>query len=209
MLNKLKHIAFHFALLSSLIAAPAFAGTLIGQTFDASVAITGEDDNGFYAVDVLTGPITPTPSGVTYVVPVFKQLTFDTFSTPSNQIDGTVSITFTDNTVSVNMSGQVQPFELESKFTAISGPITSDVDTASGAQPGVSMDLFHSFTSKALDFASYYLGYQTGTDLTQTQTLTFGVPVPEPGDWILMLAGLFGVGGLLRARAARSVAPDV
>lgn len=210
MLNKLQYsVAAASALLLSFSAtAPALAASLIGQTFDADVSISGEDDNGFYTLDVLTGPITPAFSGVTYTIPVFKQLTFMGFHTQSNQIDGTVIVTFTDDTVSVNMSGQVQPFELESKLTGITGPIVGDADSATGVWPGVNLDLFHSFVKTGLDFASYYLGYQTGTNLTQTQTLTFGVPTPEPAAWTMMLMGLGGAGALLRrARRRAGAAP--
>jgi hypothetical protein len=190
---------------AAVLSSSASAATLIGDTFNANVTITGMDDNGFYNIPVLTGPITPGFSGVSYVAPVFRQLTFMGFSTPSTQISGIVTITFTDDSVAVNMNGQVQPFELESQFTGVTGPINGDTDSATGLWDGVNMDLFHSYTAHSLDFATYYLGYQPGTNVTQTQTLTFGAGagVPEPATWAMMLVGVGGLGAMLRGSRRR------
>jgi hypothetical protein len=102
------------------------------------------------------------------------------------------------NAISVNFNGQAQPFELESQFTGIGGNIVSIVESSSGFQAGVSEVFGHSFTATSVDFASFYFGFQPGTNTTQTETLTFGpalVPAPIVG------AGLPGLiaacGGLL------------
>jgi len=73
---------------------------------------------------------------------------------------------------------------------------------------GVNLDLSDSDTAHSVDFATFYLGFQPGTDLTQTETLTFatggggGGGVPEPSTWMLLLAGFAGLGfaGLSRLR---------
>ncbi len=120
------------------------------------------------------------------------------------------------NAISVTMNGQVQPFELESQFTGIgvgdpSGAIVGDVGSTSGnpgLQSGVNMVLFDNFGPHSLDFATYYLGYQPGTNLTQTETLTFGTEsgVPEPATWAMMLLGFAGLGlaGYRRAKSGRT-----
>lgn len=77
---------------------------------------------------------------------------------------------------------------------------------------GVNLDLFDTNTLHSVDFATFYLGFQPGTDLTQTQTLTFanvvGGAVPEPSTWMLLLAGFTGLGfaGLARSRRRAEVA---
>jgi len=199
--------------LSSVEIAPAASATLIGQTFNGNIVISGEDDNGFYTIPVFNGPITVGGLGYSTDIPVFKQLTEDGFSTASNQIAGDVAFAITGNTISVTMNGQVQPFELESQFTGIGvgnplGAIIGDVDSTSGNPglfPGVNMDLFNSFDAHSLDFATYYLGYQPGTNLTQTETLTFGAApaVPEPSTWAMMLLGFAGVGFMAYRRKSK------
>lgn len=185
-------------------AAPASSATLLGQTINADIQIIGADDFGLYTINVLSGPITIGASGYSTDISVFRQLTEGGYSTPSNQIVGDVAVNITDGAVSVTMNGQVQPFELESKFSGISGPIVADADSATGTIPGVNMDLFSSYTANSLDFATYYLGYQTGTSVTQTETLTFGTGrgVPEPSTWALMLLGVGVLGAAVR-RARR------
>ena len=187
---------------AGLSAAPTGAATLIGQTIDASINITGEDDNGFYTLPVLTGPITISgPGDFTQTIAVFKQLTEDGFSTPTNQINGDVVVDISANAISVTMQGQVQPFELESVFSGVSGPIVGDADSASGLISGVNLDLFNNFTSSSVDSATFYLGFQPGTNVTQTETLTFGTagsPTPEPATWAMMLMGLGALGASLR-----------
>jgi len=172
--------------------APASAD-LIGQTFNANIEITGSDDHGAYTISVLNGPVTgPVVNDQT---PVFKQLTQMGFATASNQITGTVTLNISANAISVNFNGQAQPFELESQFTGIGGNIVSIVESSSGFQAGVSQVLFHNFTGTSVDFASFYLGFQPGTNTIQTETLTFGTPtVPGP-----IVGG--GVPGLILAGA--------
>lgn len=191
---------------------PAFAATLIGQTIDASINITGEDDNGFYTLPVLVGPVTITgPGDFVDNIPVFKQLTEGGFSTPTNQINGNVIVDISGSAISVTMQGQVQPFELESVFTGISGPIVGDVDSATGLESGVNLDLSNSFTASSVDFATFYLGFQPGTNVTQTETLTFGTGggggggVPEPATWAMMLAGFGGLGLVMRGARRKAV----
>ena len=110
-------IALAVFALTAVEIAPAASATLIGQTFNGSIVITGQDDNGFYTIPVFSGPITVGGSGFSTDIPVFKQLTEGGFSTPTNQITGDVALAITGNTISVTMNGQVQPFELESTFT--------------------------------------------------------------------------------------------
>lgn len=193
--------------LAALLAAPAAAGSLTGQTINANINITGEDDHGFYTLPVLVGPVSiPGPGDFVDNIPVFKQLTEDGFSTPTNTIDGNVIVDISGNAISVTMQGQVQPFELESQFTGVSGTIVSDVDSATGVESGVNQELFNTFTAHSLDFATFYLGFQTGTNLTQTETITFGTPTPEPATWAMMLIGFGGLGVALRGSRRRKLA---
>lgn len=192
-------------------AAPAASATLFGETLDANITITGQDDNGFYTLPVLVGPVVVGASGFSDNIPVFKQLTEGGFSTPTNQITGNVIVSIGADTISVEMQGQVQPFELESKFSGIGGAsfqIANDADSAARVMSGVNLDLFDSNTPHSVDFATYYLGFQPGTDLTQTETLTFAPgagAVPEPSTWVLLLAGFVGLGFAGRLRSRRRV----
>ncbi|HME83143.1 MAG TPA: PEP-CTERM sorting domain-containing protein [Roseiarcus sp.] len=187
------------ATIALLGAAPAAGATLFGETLGTNIAITGEDDNGSYILPVLTGPVLVGSSGFSDNIAVFKQLTQDGFSTASNQIDGNVIVVIDTNTISVEMLGQVQPFELESQFSGIGGSsfhIVSIADSATGVIDGVNIILFSSFTPHSVDFATFYLGYQPGTDLTQTVTLTFANgagAIPEPSTWAMMLLGFAGI----------------
>jgi hypothetical protein len=209
-LEKDSTILFAIGGLVLVQAAPAASATLFGETLDANITITGQDDNGFYTLPVLVGPVVVGASGFSDTIPVFKQLTEDGFATASNQITGNVIVTIGADTISVEMQGQVQPFELESKFSGIgaaSFQIAADADSATGTMSGVNLDLFDSDTSHSVDFATFYLGFQPGTDLTQTETLTFapsvgGGAVPEPSTWMLLLASFAGLGfaGLSRSR---------
>jgi PEP-CTERM motif len=210
LLKKIPQFLISIVGLALVQATPAASATLFGETLDANITISGEDDNGFYTLPVLVGPVVVGASGFSDSIPVFKQLTEDGFATASNQITGNVTVTIGADTISVEMQGQVQPFELESKFSGIgaaSFQIAADADSATGTMSGVNLDLFDSDTSHSVDFATFYLGFQPGTDLTQTETLTFatgvgGGAVPEPSTWMLLLAGFAGLGfaGLSRSR---------
>ncbi|HEY5203267.1 MAG TPA: PEP-CTERM sorting domain-containing protein [Roseiarcus sp.] len=104
----------------------------------------------------------------------------------------------------------MQPLELESTFPGIgtsSFQIANDVDSATWVMSGVNLDLSDTDTPHSVDFATFYLCFQPGTDLTQTETLTFANvvgsgAVPEPSTWMLLLAGFGGLGfaGLSRSR---------
>ena len=214
-MKKIPEILFAVVGLALVQATPATSATLFGETLDANITITGQDDNGFYTLPVLVGPVVVGASGFSDSIPVFKQLTEDGFATPTNQITGNVIVNIGAESISVEMKGQVQPFELESTFSGIGGAsfqIANDVDSATGAMSGVNLDLFDTNTLHSVDFATFYLGFQPGTDLTQTETLTFasvvGGAVPEPSTWMLLLAGFAGLGfaGFSRSRRRVDVA---
>jgi hypothetical protein len=212
-LKKIPEIVFAIVGLALVQAEPAASATLFGETLDANITITGEDDNGFYSLPVLVGPVVVGASGFSDTIRVFKQLTQDGFATASNQITGNVIVTIGADAISVEMQGQVQPFELESKFSGIgaaSFQIASDEDSATGLMTGVNLDLFDNETAHSVDFATDYLGFQPGTDLTQTEILSFtavvgGGAVPEPSTWMLLLAGFASLGfaGLSRSRTVK------
>ena len=207
-MKKTPEILFVVVALALVQAGPAASATLFGETLNANITISGQDDNGFYTLPVLVGPVVVGVSGFSDSIPVFKQLTEDGFATATNQITGNVIVNIGADMISVEMQGQVQPFELESTFSGIGGAsfqITNDADSATGILSGVNLDLFDTDTPHSVDFATFYLGFQPGTDVTQTETLTFanvvGGAVPEPSTWMLLLAGFVGLGfaGLLRS----------
>src|SRR5262249_51253872 len=139
-MTKISVVLASFAVLWT---APARAD-LLGQTLNANITISGQDDHGAYTINVLSGSITvPGSADLLLDISVFKQLTEGGFSTASNQISGTVSLDIGANFIKVTMSGQVQPFLLESTFTGISGPILTDVDSTTGIMAGVNMDWSH------------------------------------------------------------------
>jgi hypothetical protein len=144
------------------------------------------------------------PGDFVTTIPVMKQLTLGGFSTPSNQINGNVVVDISANTISVTMNGQVQPFELINQFTGINGPILNVVQTASGVIAGVNMVFPPTFTPTSVDFASDYFGFQPGTSLKQTETLTFAAgAVPEPPTWAMMIIGFAGLGFAFRQSRRR------
>ncbi len=102
-MKKIPEILFVAAGLALVQATPAASATLFGETLDANITITGEDDNGFYSLPVLVGPVVVGASGFSDNIPVFKQLTEDGFATASNQIVGNVIVTVGANTISVEM----------------------------------------------------------------------------------------------------------
>jgi hypothetical protein len=208
--KKIAEILFATVGLALVQEGPAASATLFGETLDANITITGEDDNGPYTLPVLVGPVVVGASGFSDDIVVSKQLTEDGYATQSNQISGNVIVTIGADSISVEMQGQVQPFELESKFSGVGGSsfqIANDADSATGVMSGVNLDLFDTDTPHSVDFATYYLGYQTGTDLIQTETLTFAPSsagaVPEPSTWMLILAGFAGLGFARLSRSRR------
>lgn len=183
--------------------APNARASLIGETFNASIQITGSDDNGFYDINVFNGTITGA-AGPEISTSVFKQLTFSGFHTASNQITGSVTVDVGVNSIAVNFSGQAQPFELQSTFTNIPDTITAEADSATGLLAGVNLDLSHSFTAHSVSMATFYLGFQPGTNVTQTETLTLvaATAVPEPSTLLIFGFALIGIACIRRRRHA-------
>jgi len=174
---------------------PVAHASLLGESFNANIAITGSDDNGSYTITVFSGPITA-GAGAEISKSVSKQLTFGGFHTASNQITGTVTVDVTDHSIFTNFSGQAQPFQLTSTFTNIPDTIIGDVDSAAGIVAGVNMDLSHSFDAHSVTYSTFYFGFQPGTNVTQTETLTLQAAtiVPEPATLVLFATGLMGLG---------------
>lgn len=202
----MKGITIMAAVAAGLVSVPVSAQSLDNQIINGHIAISGGDDHGSYTIDVLNGPISIGPSGYTQTFNVFRQLTEGGFATASNQINGTVTLNITGSALSVTMAGQVQPFELTSDFTNILGGISDANFSSSGVMSGVSMDLGGSFTSNSVDFSTFYLGYQPGTNVTQTAQLSFAAPaaVPEPATWAMMLLGFGAIGFAMRRKAKAS-----
>lgn len=199
--------------LAVMMSSPASAYTLFGETLNATIQIAGMDDNGFYTIDVLNGPVSVGAGGFTQTYHVFQQLTQGGFATASNRIVGDVTLTIGADTVSVRMAGQVQPYLLSTSLSGIGGSsfiVTGMTDSATGLMDGVNMDWSHNFSDNSIDFATYYLGFQPGTDVTQTETLTFGpavtAAVPEPATWAMMLAGFGGLALMARRRRKAAAA---
>jgi hypothetical protein len=102
-MKKIPEILFAIVGLALVQAAPATSATLFGETLDANITITGQDDNGSYTLQVLDGPVVVGASGFSDTIAVFKQLTLGGFATASNQIDGNVIVNIGANTISVEM----------------------------------------------------------------------------------------------------------
>src|SRR6185437_9959604 len=102
-MRHIPRILFSIVGLALVQAAPAASATLFGETLNADIEITGQDDNGFYSVQVLKGPVVVGAAGFSDSIPVFKQLTEDGFATASNQINGTVVVNIGADTISVEM----------------------------------------------------------------------------------------------------------
>jgi hypothetical protein len=181
-------------------ATSASAATLLGQTINGSIKIDGQDDNGFYTIDVLVGPVS-VAGGFSNTYNVFKQLTQGGFATPSNRLTGDITLNITADTIAVRFNGQAQPFQLTSSFTGIAGNIINVVNSSTGIISGVNMDAGNSFTASSVSFSTIYFGFQPGTDVTQTEKLTFAAvtgAVPESATWAMMIVGFGLVGGALR-----------
>lgn len=188
-------------------AATANAATLLGQTISGSIKIDGQDDNGFYTINVLTGPVT-VGAGFSNTYSVFKQLTQGGFATASNRLTGNITLTINADTIAVRFAGQAQPIQLTSAFTGIAGTITNVANSSTGIISGVNMDAGNSFTASSVSFSTIYFGFQPGTDVTQTEKLTFAAvtpAVPESTTWAMMIVGFGLAGGFIRKNRSRSV----
>jgi hypothetical protein len=182
------------------------ADGLLNSTINAAITLQGQDDNGFYTVDVFTGAIN-VGSGFNNTYSFFRQNTFGGFSTASNQLTGTIGLSIAADSITLTFNGQAQPVELIGDFTGLPATITSAAETESGFLNGVSMPLSNSFTATSLTMNAFYLGFQPGTSTTQTDTLTFAhmSPVPEPSNLFLTGTSLLGVIGIARRKIRRRV----
>jgi len=63
LLKKIPQFLISIAGLALVQATPAASATLFGETLDANITISGEDDNGFYTLQVLDGPVVVGASG--------------------------------------------------------------------------------------------------------------------------------------------------
>ena len=188
-----------------LALAPNVVGaSLLNSTIDATITLQGQDDSGFYTLDVFTGPIN-VGSGFTSTYNFFRQNTYDGYSTVSNQLFGTVDLTIAADTVTLTFNGQAEPVELIGAFSNLPATITSATETTSGFMDGVSSPLSNSFTATSLTMNAFYLGYQPGTSTTQIDTLTFGSAssIPEPSSLFLTGTCLLSLIGIARRRFRR------
>jgi hypothetical protein len=200
-------LAFYGALAGAILAlAPNVvrADGLLNSTINAAITLQGQDDNGFYTIDVFTGAIS-VGSGFNSTYSFFRQNTFAGFSTASDQLTGTIGLSIAADSVTLTFNGQAQPVELTGDFTGLPATITSATETDAGFVNGVSMPLSNSFTATSLTINAFYLGFQPGTSTTQTDTLTF-VPassVAEPSSLFLTGTWLLGVMGIARRKILR------
>ncbi len=200
-------LAFCGALAWALLALSpnvARADGLANATINAAITLQGQDDNGFYTVDVFTGAIS-VGSGFSNTYTFFRQNTFDGFSTASDQLTGTIGLSIAADSITLTFNGQAQPVELVGDFTGLPATITSATEVDSGFLNGVSMPLSNSFTATSLTMSAFYLGFQPGTSTTQTDTLTFAPAssVAEPSSLFLTATSLFGVIGIARRKIRR------
>jgi hypothetical protein len=188
----------------ALVPNVARADGLSNTTINAAITLQGQDDNGFYTVDVFTGAIN-VGSGFDSTYSFFRQGTYDGFSTASNQLTGTIGLSIAADSITLTFNGQAQPVELIGDFTGLPATITSATETDSGFLNGVAMPLPNSFTATSLTMNAFYLGFQPGTSTTQTDTLTFGPTssVAEPSSLLLTATSLFGMIGIMRRKTRR------
>jgi hypothetical protein len=199
-------LTFYSALAGAIVAlAPNVArADLLNSTINAAITLQGQDDHGFYTVDVFTGAIN-VGSGFNNTYSFFRQNTFGGFSTASNQLTGTIGLSIAADSVTLTFNGQAQPVELIGDFTGLPATITSATETDSGFLNGVSLPLPNSFTETSLTMNAFYLGFQPGTSTTQTDTLTFESTssVPEPSSLFLTATSLLGWIGIARRKIRR------
>jgi hypothetical protein len=188
----------------ALVPNVARADGLSNTTINAAITLQGQDDNGFYTVDVFTGAIN-VGSGFDSTYSFFRQGTYDGFSTASNQLTGAIGLSIATDSITLTFNGQAQPVELIGDFTGLPATITSATETDSGFLNGVAMPLPNSFTATSLTMNAFYLGFQPGTSTTQTDTLTFGPTssVAEPSSLLLTATSLFGMIGIMRRKIRR------
>jgi len=175
---------------------------LINATINTNIVLEGEDDNGFYTLTVFDGTIN-VGSGFTNSYNFFRQGTYGGFSTQTNQLTGTIGLSITGDTIAITFNGQAQPAELLATFTSIPPTITSATETDSGFLDGVALPLPNAFTDTSLTTEAFYLGFQPGTDTTQTDLLTFETvtpTVPEPSSMALMATGVLAAIGVVRRK---------
>src|SRR5215467_4267305 len=84
------------------------ADGLLNSTINAAITLQGQDDNGFYTVDVFTGAIN-VGSGFNSTYNFFRQNTFGGFSTASNQLAGTIGLSIAADSITLTFNGQAQP----------------------------------------------------------------------------------------------------
>jgi hypothetical protein len=187
--------------LAVLAAADRAGAAILG--LNASVTFSGSDDGGPYTVDVFTGPISP---GAEVSEHFFRQNTNMGFHTQSNQLDGIATMDVVGETITVGFSGQAQPGALSFDFTGASfspqAQITDVGTSTAGIMAGVNQALVSTFTGDSVTGMGFFLfGYQPGTNVSQTATLTLGA-IPEPSTLALALAG-FSALATWRRRAGR------
>ena len=102
--------------LSSNVAGASLSNSII----DAAITLQGQDDNGFYTLDVFTGAIS-VGSGFNSTYNFFLQNTYGGFSTVSNQLFGTVDLSIAADSVTLTFNGQAEPVELTGAFTTLPG----------------------------------------------------------------------------------------
>ncbi|WP_296598798.1 PEPxxWA-CTERM sorting domain-containing protein [Phenylobacterium sp.] len=191
----------------ALVAPAARAASLLGQTFDGRIQITGDDDDGAYALDVFSGPVA-VGGGFSQSFDVFKQHIRGGIGGVSNQLAGVVTLTVGPDTISVGFRGQSQGVRLLSSFSGIAGPIEGATHSATGVVDGLIADEGSTFTAGGVRLSLLFLGYEPHVDAAQTETLRLAASpsagVPEPGTWTLLVAGFGLAGAALRRRPVTS-----